>query len=87
MSSNEQKAPRYYVSDSEHAELWPWGPYGSREEAIAGGRTEFGGDEFWIGQERMRHAGEFVPCASVLLEQMREQAVDECGEVAEDWPD
>jgi hypothetical protein len=62
----------------------------SREEAIEEGRRELGiepGGSFWICTGTMATAAEFMPSAEDILQMAGEHAQDECGEIAEDWPD
>lgn len=76
-----------YSSDNEVFQ----GSYASREEARDAGFASLGtpwADEvIWTGEKlNPPHAKSMVPRAADFLEQLGEQACDEYGEVAEDWP-
>lgn len=71
-----------WVIDEHNDEIWlNTETYSSREEAIAAGRKEYDGD-FFIGV-----VDRFEPRvdANDVIEQLKLEAYDECGEVSENW--
>ena len=77
---------RWGYALSRDSEAWQ-GECKTRMEAILEGYATYCGDPFWI------HSGHVVPLEAVMpdvdaiLEQAGEQAYDEAGEVAEEYPD
>jgi len=76
---------------------WSWGvssdqerflgSYASEEMAIAAAASELGlepGDRFWVGGGEIYKPRPYS--ADRILEQLGEDAGEECGEIAEDWP-
>lgn len=78
---------RWGFASSSDAELWT-GSFATRDEAIAAGREEFGGEGFFIRSGQAPDPGACVPVtlADDLLDRMAENAA-EWGDIAEDWPD
>lgn len=73
-----------WVKDERNDEIWlDTETYSSREAAIAAGRKEYDGD-FYIGK-----VGRFEPRvdANNVIEQLRQEAFDECGDVSDNWLD
>jgi hypothetical protein len=66
-------------------EQWQ-GTFATREEAVADGRTEYAGD-FYVVSGHLRSATEFFPDADWIVEDAGNRACEECGEVAEDFPE
>jgi len=76
-------------SDNEHGEDGWYGTLGTREEAIAEARAHYGlgaEDVCWICQGRVPSPREFVPSTDWITDHMGEQACDEVGEAADEWP-
>jgi hypothetical protein len=76
-------------AESEDDERWS-GMCGSREEAIAEARSELGlasDQDFYIIRGRKPAAADFVPDVDWILEHMGDQAGDQIGEIAEEFPD
>ena len=73
-------------ASSEHCETWD-GNCVTREEAIVAGRDQFGNDAFWIMCGTRPDPAKYVPDVETILTQMGENAGDEGGEAAEDYPD
>jgi hypothetical protein len=67
-------------------EIWE-GVCKTREEAIKEGRSEFGTENFWIVLGMRPDPAQYVPDVDVILDHMGENAGDEGGEAAEDYPD
>ena len=59
---------------------------GTKEQAIAEGRAACDGD-FFVGQGSVQCSSQFAPDVERLVEEMGENAYEECGDAAEDWPD
>jgi len=72
-------------ADCEDAERLS-GDCSSRDDAIADGRAEHEGG-FWIFKCEVPDPASFLPSIDWLFEQMGENAYDECGEIAEGWPE
>ena len=72
-------------STSEYPEIWN-GNCDTREEAIAEGRAEFGGDEFWICDGTQPDTDRFIN-ARGIIETAGQLAYDEAGDGAVEWPD
>ena len=70
-----------------HAERW-FGRCDSREQAIKEARDKFGSDvAVYVRPGRQEPPSAFVPSVDYILENMGENAYDEAGEAAEDFPD
>ena len=73
-------------SDDRNTDLWR-GACPSREEAILDGTSEYGGEPFWVQRGVPRDPADYVPDVADIIEQMAENAADDVGEPAADWPD
>lgn len=67
------------------------GPFGTREEAVAGAREEMTGPlltgyRFWTGRKEQPGVDEFSVDPEWVLESVGEQAYELAGEAAEEWP-
>jgi hypothetical protein len=83
--AQEAQAKKVYgISHTRDPEDGWKGAFASREEAIAWGREEYEGDDFWILRCERCDPARFVMAASRIIEDMEEVAYDEVG--AEDWP-
>jgi hypothetical protein len=65
------------------------GGYATREEAVAAGRAEYGDAAFWIREGERYRSRDFVHNvnATNIVDRMAEDAADEAGDAAEDWPE
>ena len=59
----------------------------TREAAIEEGRQRHGGSGFWIARGVQCDPAEFMPNVGEVLDIMTTNAIDNVGEVAEEWPD
>lgn len=75
----------YGIAKSEFAEKFN-GSYASREEAIAEGTTDYGGEPFYVLEGEYPTASEMVPDQEWVLERIGDYAVDNYGEVALGFP-
>lgn len=73
-------------SSSPDAEQWS-GECETREEAIAEGRAEYEGEEFWIVEGKRLDPARFMPDPDRILDEAGERAFDEVGDIAEDFPE
>jgi hypothetical protein len=73
-------------ASSDQCETWE-GNCKTREEAIAEGREEFGGMDFWVMCGTRPDPAKYVPHIDTILDHMNEDAGEEGGEAAEDYPD
>lgn len=73
-------------ASSEDCESWE-GVCKSRDEAITEGRSEFGDQGFWVMRGTRPDPAKYVPHIDTILDHMSEDAGEEGGEAAEDYPD
>lgn len=74
-----------YAPD-EHPESG-WCGADTREEAIAAGRAEYDGRDFFITSGEAADPAKYLPSLEWILEYIADTAGDEVGDVAEDFPD
>lgn len=68
-----------YSTDEEHYH----GDSKTKEGAIAEGRAEHPGEEFFVGQYQKV---KLAICATQVIEQLSESAYEQAGEAADGWP-
>lgn len=76
--------------ETSHADIWsPYnGPFGTREEALAVGREKCPDCTIETGVRENVTTAQFLSIdIDGMFEQMGENAIDECGESGEEWPD
>lgn len=79
MTGRESAHERWHLSEDSYS--YDYCPYGSMEDAVEAGRSDYG-DEFWVGREVR-----FQPQVDEekIIDEVRDQAYEFAYEYAEDW--